>query len=51
VDSDRWNLAARAEGYEPMLCPACFVIRWQKATGLIAVWRLVPENIQWPEVI
>jgi hypothetical protein len=49
VDSDRWNLAVRKDGaLDVMLCPSCFVLRWEKVTGLWACWRLVPENIRWP---
>ena len=48
VDSDRWNTVVRTEGPDRMLCPSCFVLRWEFATGLQACWRLVPEDIRYP---
>lgn len=48
VDSDRWNFVARTGDVEPMLCPACFVIRWEKVTGMVACWTLVPDVMRWP---
>jgi hypothetical protein len=47
VDSDRWNAAV--DRRTAILCPSCFVARWEHATGLRAHWRLVPESIHWPE--
>jgi hypothetical protein len=51
VDSDRFNLAfgpAEQHPYNGIVCPTCFVLAWQDATGLAAVWKLVPENIHAP---
>lgn len=47
ADSDRWNLAVAGleRGVAAILCPPCFVTRWEQATGLRAVWHLVPEDI------
>jgi hypothetical protein len=47
IDSDRWNLAMGAP--QGIVCPQCFVEKWEEATGLRAHWRLVPEAIHWPE--
>jgi hypothetical protein len=47
VDSDRWNAAVERRG--TVLCPPCFVARWEQATGMRAHWRLVPEAIHWHE--
>jgi hypothetical protein len=48
ADSDRWNqvTAALPTGRWSILCPSCFVRLWETATGLTAVWHLVPENIK-----
>ena len=47
VYSDRWNFAMGSP--LEIVCPQCFVKRWEDATGLVAHWRLVPETIHWPE--
>jgi hypothetical protein len=48
ADSDRWNLAVEGlgRGVVEILCPCCFVERWEKATGLRAAWHLVPDNMR-----
>lgn len=44
VSSLRWN---DATGYtNPILCPVCFVRRWEHATGLRASWGLEPKTIK-----
>lgn len=43
VDSDRWNLAV-GDDTHLILCPGCFVAAHEKATGLVTVWRLVPDQ-------
>lgn len=46
VDSQMWNAVARephGENYrDPMLCPACFVLRAEDA-GIVATWEIKPE--------
>lgn len=51
VDSDRWNLATRVDGYwNGVLCPSCFVLRHEKVTGMTASWTLVPATpFRWAE--
>jgi hypothetical protein len=46
TSSDRWRAAnGWPDNYrDGILCPACFVERWEKATGLRAVWRLMPDE-------
>ena len=48
ADSDRWNLATASlpTARGAILCPPCFVRLWEEATGLTAVWRMVPEHIK-----
>lgn len=46
VDSDRWNQALDPS---EIACPQCFVEAWNEATGLRAVWTLVPSSIHWPK--
>lgn len=44
--SDRWNLALErrpGEAPNPVLCPVCFVERWEDVTGLHATWHLEPD--------
>lgn len=50
TSSDRWRLAMSTYGGTPaspdhdtILCPTCFVARWEQATGLEATWRLEPD--------
>lgn len=50
VDSDRFDLAMGTSGSAGIVCPQCFVTRWELATGLRAVWRLVPEDIHEAEL-
>lgn len=45
--SDRWNHAMGrkpGEAPNPILCPVCFVRRWERATGLRATWRVEPDD-------
>ena len=50
TSSDRWRLAISTYGGTPavpdhdaILCPVCFVARWERATGLTAIWRIEPD--------
>lgn len=47
VDSDRWNLAVSDRA--KVLCPVCFVEAWEAATGMQAIWELVPTHIGVPQ--
>ena len=44
VDSDRFNAAVGALGlaYTAILCPGCFVLGHELATGMCCTWTLVP---------
>lgn len=49
VDSDRFNLAfgpAAEHPYNGIVCPPCFVLAHEEATGLKATWKLVPEGLR-----
>lgn len=41
ADSDRFNLAV---GRSAIVCPSCFVIAHEEATGLRCVWELRPST-------
>lgn len=46
VDSDRFNLAfgpPEQHPYQGIVCPGCFVDAHEKASGLTASWRLLPD--------
>jgi len=47
IDSDRWNLAV--PNRSPILCPSCFVVAHEAATGMRAIWELVPHTFKWIE--
>lgn len=40
---DRWQ-AATGEPNGPILCPGCFVKRWEAATGFTCMWKLEPDD-------
>lgn len=40
---DRW-LVATGEPNGPILCPGCFVKRWEAATGFTCMWKLEPDD-------
>lgn len=44
--SDRWNAAVAALGLAvgAILCPGCFVLGHERATGLSCTWTLVPDT-------
>lgn len=45
VDSDRFNAAFGSDHpYQGIVCPTCFVLAHEAATGLTATWRLVPTD-------
>lgn len=41
VDSDRFNAAV---GRSAIVCPSCFVIAHEEATGLTCMWELRPAT-------
>lgn len=43
VDSDRWNTAVGVDHRGLILCPSCFVLAHEQATGMGTVWKLVPD--------
>lgn len=45
VESDRFNAAVAALGLNSVsiICPGCFVLGHEKATGMHCSWRLVPD--------
>lgn len=45
VDSDRYNVAVAALGltYTAILCPGCFVVGHELATGMACTWKLTPD--------
>ena len=43
VAGDRWLLAVGGPN-GPVLCPRCFVRRWEAATGMTCMWQLVPDD-------
>jgi hypothetical protein len=48
VDSDRFNMAygpSQDHPYNGIVCPTCFVLDHEKATGLHGTWKLVPEDL------
>lgn len=44
VDSDRFNAAMEALGLNSaaIVCPRCFVVGHEKATGMSCSWHLMP---------
>jgi len=45
VDSDRFNLAFGRHDMHPyngIVCPGCFVVAHEEATGLTVTWTLIP---------
>ncbi len=46
VDSDRFNLAMGPPTehlWNGIVCPGCFVVLHEQATGLTVTWKLVPD--------
>ncbi len=44
VDSDRFNMAfSREHAYGGIVCPGCFVVAHERATGMYTTWKLVPD--------
>lgn len=46
VDSDRWNIAFGPPDQHPyngIVCPGCFVLLHEKATGMWTTWKLQVE--------
>lgn len=42
VNSPMWNKLVREPvGHDPMICPACFVLRAEKQ-GVMATWEIAP---------
>lgn len=42
--SELWNIAVPEKVRGTVLCPRCFVIAYEKATGEKCCWKLVPEG-------
>lgn len=47
IESDRFNLAfgpPAEHPYQGIVCPGCFVLAHEKATGMRTTWKLVPTD-------
>jgi hypothetical protein len=42
VDSNLWNVVMK-DSPESIICPSCFVARWEAMGGPLTTWKLVPE--------
>jgi hypothetical protein len=42
VAPELWS-QIRTDDYVNILCPSCFVVAWEKATGAHIIWQLTPD--------